>query len=95
MITRFCAIALALNLCHGTNALSLAPTEKLDASRYIVRRQNPSLQSGSLPVRRNILEFQNDRVSWYALIRGFLLQIRRYDANRYLIGILGPCSFKL
>ncbi|CAD6503403.1 BgTH12-03068 [Blumeria graminis f. sp. triticale] len=93
MITRFCAIALALNLCHGTNALSLAPTEKLDASRYIVRRQNPSLQSGSLPVRRNILEFQNDRVSWPLFIQALKRLQAKEESDPYsyfqLAGIHG------
>ncbi|KAI1006701.1 hypothetical protein K3495_g1516 [Podosphaera aphanis] len=47
-----------------------------------IKRQSSPIQDGSLPVRRNILEFQNDRVSWSLYIQALAnLQNKPDDDN--------------
>lgn len=64
----FLAWLALVSVCCALASPSISPDQKR-VNPDIFKRQNGSIQDGLLPVRRNILDFQNDRVSWSLYIQ--------------------------
>ncbi|RKF58319.1 Tyrosinase [Golovinomyces cichoracearum] len=77
----FCGIGLIILWCIGTNALS--SSKRSGVKNDIIKNLNESIPHGSIPLRQNILSFQNDRVSLSLLIQALISLQKKQNTDIY------------